>query len=367
MSSCIVIASGGTGGHLYPTIAVAEEIRAERPDIRIAFIGTADRIEAREVPKAGFEFFPIDIQAPGRSIKSLSKFPFKYLKASRRARQLLTDLLPNAFLGGGAYLSLPAGFAARSRRIPIGLLEINAVPGRANKVLTSIADKIFVAYPEAIEGFSKASAGKIEVVGTPVRASLAASLMNTAEAKAFWGLRPDRKTLLVFGGSLGARSLNDAMMENVDNFIGQGYNIIWQTGKSADVKVLLSRFPDRSAVVIQEYINEMDKAYAASDLVVARAGASTLAELATLGKAAILVPYPQAVKNHQEHNARAFEKADAAMVILDDKIRFQLGNAVPQLMEDEAIRTRMSQNILGRENKQARKVVAQWLIAHCRS
>jgi UDP-N-acetylglucosamine--N-acetylmuramyl-(pentapeptide) pyrophosphoryl-undecaprenol N-acetylglucosamine transferase len=367
MENCIVIGSGGTGGHLYPTIAVAEEIRKERPDIRIVFIGTPERIEAREVPRAGFEFFPIRIQAPGKSIGSVVRFPFQYLRASRNAKQLLHKLSPSAFLGGGAYLSVPIAFAAKSKQVPVALLEINAVPGRANKILASAAEKVFVAYPEAVQGFSKAYTQKIEVVGTPVRISLANSSQDQQEARKYFGLRQEHKTLLVFGGSLGARSINEAMAEHANGFLEQGYNIIWQTGKSADLDQLQNRFTDRSSIAIFEYINEMDKAYAASDLVVSRAGASTLAELATLGKTAILVPYPLAIRNHQEHNARAFERADAAIVVTDDRLKEQLGEVVNNLMDNDSERLHMSEKIRNRENKEARKVVAQWLIARCTS
>jgi UDP-N-acetylglucosamine--N-acetylmuramyl-(pentapeptide) pyrophosphoryl-undecaprenol N-acetylglucosamine transferase len=365
MTNCIVIGSGGTGGHLYPTIAVAEDIRKERPDIRIVFIGTQDRIEAREVPRAGFEFFPINIHAPGKSIASLIEFPFQYLKASRNAKRILSELSPSAFLGGGAYLSVPVAFAARSIKIPIALLEINAVPGRANKMLSSVAEKIFVAYPEAIKGFGIMNKDKIEVTGTPVRMSIETGSLSSNDAKKHFGLRPDHKTILVFGGSLGARSINDAIAEHVKDFLTDGYNIIWQTGKSANINHLTAQFPDRSSMVIMEYINEMDKAYAASDIVVARAGASTLAELATLGKPAILIPYPLAVRNHQEHNARAFERAGAAIVITDNRLKEQLGDAVKRLMNDNIERAHMSEKMQTRENKEARKVVAQWLIARC--
>ena len=365
MRNCIVIGSGGTGGHLYPTIAVAEEIRKERPDIRIVFIGTQDRIEAREVPRAGFEFFAINIQAPGKSIVSLARFPFQYLKASRRAKHLLQELSASVFLGGGAYLSVPIAFAAKSQHIPIALLEINAVPGRANKVLAPVAEKVFVAYPEAVSGFGKANTEKIEVVGTPVRISLVNSTQNPQDARKYFGLRQDKKTLLVFGGSLGARSINEAIAGQANEFLKHGYNIIWQTGKSADASHLQHQFPDRSSIAIFEYINEMDKAYAACDVVVSRAGASTLAELATLGKPAILVPYPLAIRNHQEHNARAFERADAAIVITDDRLNEYLGEAVERLMHSDSDRLHMSEKIRNRENKEARKVVAQWLIARC--
>lgn len=367
MSKCIVIASGGTGGHLYPTIAVAEEIRKLRPDIRIAFIGTKDRIEAREVPRTGFEFFPIDIQAPGRSIKSLLRFPLKYVRASQRARSILKELDPCAFLGGGAYLSVPVAYAARARKIPVALLEINAVPGRANKVLAGVADTIFVAYQEAGPAFGSSRQQKIEVVGTPVRESLKGSEVASEAGRKHFGLRPDRKTLLVFGGSLGARSLNAAMTDQAQALVDLGYNIIWQTGKSADVDELRRTFADETSIAILEYINEMNMAYAASDLVVARAGASTLAELSTLEKAAILVPYPLAVKNHQEHNARALESAGAAKVILDAELATQLSRSVIALMQDDGAREQLIANIRKRENKDARKVVAQWLVARCTS
>ena len=147
----IVIASGGTGGHLYPTIAVAEKIRESNPEIRIVFIGTPDRIEAREVPKAGFEFFPIEIKAPGKSIGSLLKFSALYYKALRRSKRILNEVGASAFLGGGAYLSVPVAFAAKRRRIPIALLEINAVIGRANRIIAKDADKVFVSYAETIK------------------------------------------------------------------------------------------------------------------------------------------------------------------------------------------------------------------------
>lgn len=363
MSKCIVIASGGTGGHLYPTIAVAEEIRSERPDIRIAFIGTSDRIEAREVPRAGFEFFPIDIQAPGKSAVSLLRFPLKYLAASRRSRAILRELTPSAFLGGGAYLSVPSAFAARSAGIPVALLEINAVPGRANTVLAGIAGKIFLAYPEAALGFKASHRHKIETIGTPVRTSLAATKSSVQDARSHFGLYRDRKTLLVVGGSLGARSINEMMTRYAGSFLEHGYNIIWQTGKSANTGEMQEKFSDSSSIAIMEYINEMEKAYAASDLVISRAGASTLAELAAVGKPAILVPYPLAAKSHQEHNARAFEQAGAAVVIADSALGVSLEPAVLRLMQDDAARRRMSEKMQTRENKDARKVVAQWLIA----
>jgi len=360
----IVIASGGTGGHLYPTIAVAEEIRQRHPEFRVVFIGTPNRIEAREVPKAGFEFMPIEISAPGKSLKHLLKFPFQYQKASRRSLSILQELQAGAFLGGGAYLSVPVAYAARRKRIPIALLEINAIGGRANKILSRSADKIFLSYPEAASDFANAKA-KIEVVGTPVRTSLENGKFSQEEARKHFGIDPDKKTLLVFGGSLGARSLNEVMKKSAKKFLEAGMNVIWQTGNSANIDEIKKEIKSDS-LCIREYISEMPLAYAAADLIVSRAGASTLAEIATLGKPAILVPYPLAIKNHQEINAKAYESSGAAIVIRDNDLDTLLEKNVLELMKDESRRKEMSEKMRRRENITARNVVAEWLVSHCK-
>ncbi len=363
----IVIASGGTGGHLYPTIAVAEEIRTTHPEIQVVFIGTPNRIEAREVPRAGFEFRPIEISAPGKSFPQLMKFPLQYQRAYRKSQNILRELDPCAFLGGGAYLSVPVAFAAKRQRIPIALLEINAIAGRANKLISRSADKIFLSYPETLSEFANVSRTKIEVVGTPVRNSLEIGLLDQSEARERFGLDPNRKTLLVFGGSLGARSLNEAMKHSAKKFLESGMNVIWQTGASTNSSEIQNEFVGNSNICITEYIADMPIAYTAADLVVARAGASTLAELATLVKPAILVPYPLAVKNHQEINARAYEASGAAKVIRDSELASQLETTVLNLMVDDEKRKAMSEKMKLRENISARNVVAQWLVQRCSS
>ncbi|HYM20080.1 MAG TPA: undecaprenyldiphospho-muramoylpentapeptide beta-N-acetylglucosaminyltransferase [Candidatus Kapabacteria bacterium] len=364
--STIVIASGGTGGHLYPTVAIAEAIRASHPELRIVFIGTNDRIESREVPRLGFEFFPIEIKAPGRSLMSLAKFPFKYYKAFRRSKKILAEVNASAFLGGGAYLSVPVAFAAKRRGIPIALLEINAVAGRANRVLAKDADKIFISYKEAESQFTSSVASKLELIGTPVRDSLAEKI-DVVDARKHFGLDPARKTLLVFGGSLGARSLNAAMMKSVRTFLDHGMNIIWQTGSSANIGELTKEFGNADRICIREFISEMPEAYAGSDVVVARAGASTLAELSTLGKPAILVPYPLAAANHQERNALAYSNRGAARVIADNEIGARLETEVLSLMSDDMVRSEMAKKMFSPENITARNVVAEYLVSCVRS
>jgi UDP-N-acetylglucosamine--N-acetylmuramyl-(pentapeptide) pyrophosphoryl-undecaprenol N-acetylglucosamine transferase len=361
----IVIAAGGTGGHLYPAIAVADEIRSRDPEVRIVFIGTSNRIESREVPRLGYEFYPIEIAAPGKSLGQLIKFPFMYMKAVRRSLEVMREVMPCAFMGGGAYLSLPVADAAKKLKIPSALLEINAVVGRANKILARGADKIFLAYPESKNDFDASIHAKIEVTGTPVRPTLAKVTVTQAEAREHFRLDGERRTLLVFGGSLGARSLNEVMRGSVTRFLETGLNVIWQTGPTANFDDLKKEFSEVKNLALLPYINEMDKAYAASDLIVSRSGASTLAELATLGKPAILVPYPLAVKNHQEHNARAFGSSGAAEVILDSELGEKFEKSVMALVFDEPRLRSMSEKMLQRENKDARKVVARWLLSHC--
>ncbi|MDP4235141.1 MAG: undecaprenyldiphospho-muramoylpentapeptide beta-N-acetylglucosaminyltransferase [Bacteroidota bacterium] len=356
----IVIASGGTGGHLYPTIAVAEELRDSHPEIRVVFVGTSNRIEAREVPKAGFEFRPIEINAPGKSLVHLLKFPVQYQRAYRRSQKILRELNAGAFLGGGAYLSVPVAFAAKRQRIPIAILEINAIAGRANKVIAGSADKIFLSYPEASVEFAKVPSTRIQIIGTPVRKLLERGSVDQTSARIHFGLDPAKKTLLVFGGSLGARSLNEAMRRSINLFLDSKMNVIWQTGSSERISEIESSYSNAANLVVKEFISEMPSAYAAADLVVARAGASTLAELATLGKPAILVPYPLAVKNHQEINARAYESSGAAMIIRDSELPSRLEASVLELMHNDARRAAMSEKMRSRENITARNVVAEW-------
>jgi UDP-N-acetylglucosamine--N-acetylmuramyl-(pentapeptide) pyrophosphoryl-undecaprenol N-acetylglucosamine transferase len=363
MSKTILIAAGGTGGHLYPAIAVAEEIRRERPDIKIIFIGTRERIEAQEVPRAGFPFVPISIEAPGKSIASMIRFPFKFSSAIVESLRLISKEKPAAMLGAGAYLSVPAGLAAWAFHVPIALLEINAIGGTANKLLSKVADKLFVAYGESRTQFSKRVSETATVSGTPVRAGMGDNQTTSAEeARASFGLDPARTTILVFGGSLGARAINDAMQSVAAPLSARGLNILWQTGKSADIEKLKAEFVNQPNVRVADYIYDMERAYAAADLVVCRAGASSLAELSRIGKPAVLVPYPFAAAGHQEENARAFERDGAALVLRDQELKEKLDPTIRALIEDKPKLQSMSEAMKRRANPDAAKVVAQWLI-----
>lgn len=363
----ILIAAGGTGGHLYPALAVAEEIRREQPKVRIVFVGTRDRIESKEVPRANFPFVAIDIHAPRNSLVSLFTFPWKFAKAIWDCLRLIIKERPSAMLGAGAYLSVPAGLAAWTMHIPIALLEINSIPGSSNKVLARFADKLFLSYREALKSFPKRLSGSATVCGTPVRAGLGASgalsdLPSREAARVSFGLEASRTSILVFGGSLGAGPINEAMRTAARAFSEHGYNVLWQTGRSANVAQLQQEFEGTANVRITEYIYDMESAYRAADLVVCRAGASSLAELSRLGKTAVLIPWAGAMANHQEENARAFERDGAAIVLTDKEVKTKLTETVLALLEDNVRLGAMAEAMKRRNNPDAAKVVAAWLL-----
>ncbi|MFI5202011.1 MAG: undecaprenyldiphospho-muramoylpentapeptide beta-N-acetylglucosaminyltransferase [Candidatus Kapaibacterium sp.] len=359
----ILIAAGGTGGHLYPALAVAEEIRHEKPEIKIIFVGTRDRIESKEVPREGFPFVPIDIHAPRTSFVSLLTFPWKFAWSFLICMKLITKEKPSAFLGAGAYLSVPAGIAAWAFHVPIALLEINSVPGSSNKFLARFANKIFLAYREAAAKFPKRLSETATVCGTPVRAGLGAASLSKEEARVSFGLEASRTSILVFGGSLGAGPINKAMRTSARVFAEHGYNVLWQTGRSANVTELQQEFSDIANVRVMEYIYDMERAYRAADLVVCRAGASSLAELARIGKPAVLVPWSGAMANHQERNARAFEHDGSAVVLTDNDVKTKLAETVLALLHDSERLRAMAAAMKHRDNPNAAAIVAQWLIA----
>ncbi|MDP4200349.1 MAG: undecaprenyldiphospho-muramoylpentapeptide beta-N-acetylglucosaminyltransferase [Bacteroidota bacterium] len=358
----ILIAAGGTGGHLYPALAVAEEIRRERTDVRVIFVGTHDRIESREVPRAGFPFNPIAIEAPRKSATGMIKFPFDLARATLDCMRLMARERPAVMLGGGAYLSVPAGVAAWTMRVPIALLEINSIAGSANKFLAPFADQLFAAYHESLAQFPNRLAQAASVCGTPVRLDLGALDLSKEDARTSFGLDPTRTTILVFGGSLGARPINQAMELAASELATSGYNVLWQTGKSSEAEILREKFQNQPNVRATEYIYEMERAYRAADLVVCRAGASSLAELARLAKPAVLVPWSGAMANHQEMNALAFERDGAAVVLRDNEVKDRLLETVRALLCDPEQLRSMAAAMRHRDTPNAANIVAQWLL-----
>lgn len=325
------IAGGGTGGHIYPGIAVAEEI--VRRGGEAFFLGTSDGMESRIVPRSGFRFRAV-AAAPikrGRWLQNISSL-VRNLRGVGAARAVLAEEKPAVVLGTGGYVSFTAAAAALTRGIPLAIHEQNAVPGLANRVLARRADAVMTAWEGVRTG------GRVEVVGLPVRADFA--WMTRAEARARLGFAPDARVLLAFGGSRGAAAINAAMASSARRF--EGIELLWAAGTDHfdRVKAALGALPPR--VRILPYIDDMPSALHAADLVVCRAGAMTLAELAACGKPAVLAPYPHATADHQTANASSFVRAGAAVMIRDAELEQRMYAVAMEILSDDARRAAMA-------------------------
>lgn len=317
----IIFVAGGTGGHINPALAVAGLIRQSNPQAEILFIGTADKMEARLVPAAGFDFKSIDISGFSRSI-SLEGFKRnlttlgKLLKSSRQAKKILLDFKPDAVIGLGGYVSGPVLRMAQKLGIPTAIHEQNATPGVANKAVAKNADCVMLTVAAA--GERLASKGTVVLTGLPVREELAAA--DRTQSRLELGI-DDRPLILSMGGSLGARSMNEAIAQLIQaKYKAADCYFMHATGSNGTwVTALLKQkgcdLEHEKHVIIREYINDMERCLSAADLVVSRAGASSLSEIQALGKPAILIPSPNVAENHQYHNAMALVENDAAVMI----------------------------------------------------
>jgi UDP-N-acetylglucosamine--N-acetylmuramyl-(pentapeptide) pyrophosphoryl-undecaprenol N-acetylglucosamine transferase len=334
-----LIAAGGTGGHLFPAIAVAEECaQLLHGNCTIEFIGTSDRIEASIVPKHGYPFHTIPIAGLQKlfSLNTL-KLPFQILESVRKAREILQTLKPHCVICAGAYLSYPVGLAASQLGIPLFLMESNAIPGKTILQLAPRATRIYAAFEESKQHFSSSVQSRIHVLGNPVRSNLA-DLPDKKAARVALNLAPDKPTVFVFGGSLGARSINGAVNDAIEKFRAAGIQILWQTGKNYTPMANTSGVAD-----VMPFIDNMATVYAAADVIVCRAGATTLAELAIIRKPAILVPFPQAANDHQTANARALQEQGAAILLKDADVQERLFDAVQGILHNIYAQNAMTQ------------------------
>ena len=354
-----IAAAGGTGGHLFPAIAVINELARMLGDSFSAeFIGTSTRIESRLVPLHGYKLNPIPIIGfSGIFSLNTLKLPFKIWQSVRISRKLIRKQKAGFVLCTGAYISYPAGVAAAKEKVPLVLMESNVSPGKTISMLAPRADLILTSFEETAQYFGAPDRGKIHVTGNPIRANLL-DLPSREYALAEYGFSGERKTLFVFGGSLGARSINKAMEEIVPQLAGRNLQLIWQTGKNYSYS---GEVPDN--VRISEFIDDMNLAYAASDLVVARSGATTLAELCAVGKPSLLVPLATASNNEQEINGRYLERQGGAKVILDKDLNAAtLNAAIDRLMSNDTERTQMGRSALALGKPDATRNAAQKIL-----
>ncbi len=361
----VIISGGGTGGHLYPALAIAEALQKIDPTLEILFVGALGKIEMEKVPAFGFKIIGLDIRGFNRSLSWENlKFPFRLIKSYFKARAILRDFKPDIAVGVGGYASGPLLFAAGVQGIPTLIQEQNSFPGKTNLYLAGKASMICVAYPH-MERFFDPS--KILITGNPIRQGLINSSVHKKEACKELGLEEGIPTLLVLGGSGGARTINEAMLSGLDLLYEKNIQIIWQTGKnyfdrvSQKVETYLKGKSQKNWKV-KSFVDHMNEAYLASDLIISRAGAGTISEISILGKPTILVPSPNVAQDHQTKNATALAQNEAAVIVKDADADASLILKAIELMEDPFKRDLLSKNIRKMSYPFASKTVADSVI-----
>ncbi|HLO38617.1 MAG TPA: undecaprenyldiphospho-muramoylpentapeptide beta-N-acetylglucosaminyltransferase [Lacibacter sp.] len=342
MSVKVILAGGGTGGHIFPAVAIANAIRKLQPDAKILFVGAKGRMEMEKVPQAGYEIKGIDIIGFNRSslIKNVG-LPFKLIRSFVQVRSIINQFKPDAVIGVGGYSSFPVLRFAQSKGIASFIHESNSFPGKANIMLGKKATKVFVA-SDGMEKFFPAQ--KIMITGNPVRASISLSTITKEEGLKYFGLETTKKTVLVVGGSLGAKSINEAIDAGLDEFEKNNLQLIWQTGKIY-VEKAKARAAGKYNVWVNEFISQMEHAYSAADVVISRAGAMAISEICLVAKAAVFVPYPHAAEDHQTVNAKHLVAKHAALMVKDSEAKEKLVSSIIALAKDEAKQNELKQHI----------------------
>jgi UDP-N-acetylglucosamine--N-acetylmuramyl-(pentapeptide) pyrophosphoryl-undecaprenol N-acetylglucosamine transferase len=342
----VIVTGGGTGGHIYPALAIARGLLAEDPNTRILYVGTHEGMEARIVPGSGLDFAGVSGKGLPRKLGSeLFRVAGKSFQALWQTKKILKDFHPDLVIGTGGYVSGPVVLTAALFGFPTLLHEQNAFPGITNRILALFVRRVMITFPESIEYFGIKK--KVVHVGLPVRAEI--GQISRAEGSSRFGFKPEKKTILVTGGSRGALTLNKAMVTVLKNLRARPeIQLIWATGKETyqeAIKKLKNEniIWERPQWKIIEYLEDIPQALACADLCIGRAGAASLAEIAVAGKASILIPYPYAAANHQEHNARSFVRAGAARLILDKELDGEkLWKLLDELLSDYALLEKMS-------------------------
>lgn len=345
----IIIAGGGTGGHIFPAIAVAKALQQMIPSIEILFVGAKGKMEMEKVPQAGYRIEGIDIAGFNRSrLLQNWKLPFQLLKSFLQVRSIFKKFNPDAVFGVGGYSSFPVLKFAQQKGIPTFLHEANSFAGKSNLMLSKKADLIMVG-TEGMERFFPQHS--LVYTGNPVRREIIESVVLKDEALEYFGLKADKPTVLIMGGSLGARSINAAINKGLNKIIDAGIQVIWQTGKG-NLTAIDETVRKRKEVCITEFISKMNYAYKVADVVVSRAGAIALAEICLTGKPSVLVPFPLAAEDHQTVNAQLLVKGGAAMMVSDKEAEVNLVDTIIALVSDQVKCASFSQaaSKLGKQN-----------------
>ena len=342
MNKKIIIAGGGTGGHIFPAIAIAGALGQQDPGIELLFVGAKGKMEMEKVPQAGYKIEGITIAGFNRSnlFKNIT-LPFKLIKSFAQVGRILRSFKPDAVVGVGGYSSFPVLRSAQAKGIPTFIHESNSFAGKSNILLGKKATRIFVA-GEGMEKFFPAD--RIMITGNPVRKNIVNSTLSQEEGIRFFGLDPAVPTVLATGGSLGAKGINEAIAAHIDDFGAAGTQLIWQTGKpfAPQAKTLTA---GKSNTWTNDFITQMEYAFAAADVVISRSGAMSIAELCVAGKPVVFVPFPFAAEDHQTANAQHLVDRDAALLVKDSEARDRLVPAALALVRDKTRQQTLSGNI----------------------
>ena len=341
----ILMSGGGTGGHIFPAVAIAQEIQKRFPDAEFLFIGANGQMEMEKVPQSGFKIEGLNIAGfdRGNLLKNIG-LPFKIISSLRKAKSIIKNFNPDFAVGTGGFASGPALYVASKMGIPVFIQEQNSLPGKTNVFNGKKAKAVFTAYPNMDHFFPKS---KVFFLGNPVRQNILSDLMETEKAKEKLGLDKNKLTILSVGGSQGSRTLNNGWKDNLEKIKEKDFQLIWQTGKldfeSLSKESQISNL--KSQINLREFISDMATAYSAADVIVSRAGAIAISELAMAKKPVILVPLPSAAEDHQTKNALVLVEKNAAKMVKDSEMKEKFWNTLSEICENENLRKEMSENL----------------------
>jgi UDP-N-acetylglucosamine--N-acetylmuramyl-(pentapeptide) pyrophosphoryl-undecaprenol N-acetylglucosamine transferase len=337
----IILSGGGTGGHIYPAIAIANELKKRYPESEFLFVGAKDRMEMEKVPQAGYKIEGLWISGLQRSLTFKNMmFPFKLISSLWKSRKIVKKFKPDVVIGTGGFASGPLLKVASGRKVPALIQEQNSYAGITNKLLSKQVQKICVAYDSMERFFPK---GKIVKTGNPVRQDLLEIKSKRAEAKAFFQLQEGVKTILIIGGSLGARRINQLIEKQLDFFAAQNVQLVWQCGKFYYEEY--KKHNELAYVQVHQFVNKMDLAYAAADIIISRAGASSVSELCIVGKPVIFIPSPNVAEDHQTKNALSITEKGAAILIRENELEKHFETRFSELVTSEEMQTGFGKEI----------------------
>ena len=355
----VIISGGGTGGHVFPAIAIAHALNKKIADAEILFVGAKGKLEMEKVPAAGFKIIGLNIAGFQRRFTFKNfVFPFKLILSLIKAKKILKDFKPDIVVGVGGYASGPVLRMATKMKIPTVIQEQNSYPGITNKILAHKVDKICVAYKGMEKFFPKS---KIYLTGNPVRQEVIDIEGKEEKASNYFNLNPDFKTVLIVGGSLGARTINESVIKHLDLFEKNNIQLIWQTGKTFYAQATPYALKYNN-IRIFEFISQMDLAYAAANVIVSRAGAIAISEICSIKKPAVLIPSPFVAEDHQTKNAMSLVNYNAAILLKDADAGENLGKTIIDLFNNESLQYNLRKNIAGLEFLNAADVIAELII-----